>query len=286
VISEVHALDAAAVLHTTEAVGLEQRERDVDVLRLVLQWADIHSGDPGAGRVLGADQLLAFGGDGTPPVQELCWAELAIARQAGVVATQRLAADALDLRHRLSLLWEAVQHLKVPVWVARKVAGMSRELSKDAAGLVDAAVAAAVDQSPGRILAIAEAKVIEADIEAHRARLAADAAKIGVRLSHPRPGDAVNALDGEPASLRLTLKLPPGTATRTHHRVKTHKPGYDVQQLGIGTYRWVTPHGLGRLVTPNGTRRIELLRNKDGQVIGELHHSDNGPAPPGVKPLR
>jgi hypothetical protein len=223
VISEVHALDAAAVLHTTEAVGLEQRERDVDVLRLVLQWADIHSGDPGAGRVLGADQLLAFGGDGTPPVQELCWAELAIARQTGVVATQRLAADALDLRHRLSLLWEAVQHLKVPVWVARKVAGMSRELSKDAAGLVDAAVAAAVDQSPGRILAIAEAKVIEADIEAHRARLAADAAKIGVRLSHPRPGDAVNALDGEPASLRLTLKLPPGT-TDPHP-----PPGQDTQ---------------------------------------------------------
>ena len=116
-------------------------------------------GDPGEGRVLGADQLLAFGGDGTPLVQELCWAELAIARQAGVVATQRLAADALDLRHRLSLLWEAVQHLKVPVWVARKVAGMSRELSKDAVGLVDAAVGAAVDQSPGRILAIAEAKL-------------------------------------------------------------------------------------------------------------------------------
>ena len=473
-ISEVHALDAAAVLHTTEAVELEQRERDVDVLRLVLQWADIHSGDPGEGRVLGADQLLGFGGDGTPLVQELCWAELAIARQAGVVATQRLAADALDLRHRLSLLWEAVQHLKVPVWVARKVAGMSRQLSKDAVGVVDAAVAAAVDQSPGRILAIAEAKVIEADIEAHRARLAADAAKIGVRLSHPRPGDAVNALDGEPASLRLTLKLPPGTAlgfdatvdevadaihdqlseserelvtrgdleakavellsnphaaaaflddagngsadehatqppkpkkrpatlylhltdlvlsgcapgaarvegigpmlmdqltellghreitvqpvidlnhahsvsayehptlikhrtllrmlgdvfphstntgyrrldhdhatpyvapdgggppgqtgdhndaplTRTHHRIKTHKPGYDVQQLGIGTYRWVTPHGLGRLVTPTGTRRIELLRDKDGHVAGELHYSDSGPAPPGVKLLR
>ncbi|MDZ5620610.1 hypothetical protein SFC88_07235 [Nocardioides sp. HM23] len=40
-----------------------------------------------------------------------------------------------------------------------------------------------------------------------------------------------------------------GPLTRTHHRVKTHKPGYDVCQLGLGVYRWATPHGLARLVT-------------------------------------
>jgi hypothetical protein len=463
-ISDLLDLDATAVLNAAEALEAEQRERAVDDLRLVLQWADLHSTDPGEGRALGADQLAEYGGDGTPPVQELCWAELAIARQASLVATKRLAADALDLRHRLPLLWEAVQDLRLPAWVARKVASMSRSLSKDTVGLVDVAVAAAVDQSPGRILTIAEAKVIEADIEAHRARLAADAADIGVRMSRPQPGAALDALDGEPATGRLTLKLPMGTAlgfdasvdevadaihdqlpedqrrtvargelqamavkllsnphaaaafldevnspatvspdesdapvipkpkkrpatiyvhlsdlvlagtvagvariegigpmlveqlaellehrdvtvqplidlnrshsvngyehptlvkhrtvlrmlgdvfphsanlgyrrldhdhaspyvphdcggppgqtgdhndaplTRTHHRVKTHA-GYELRQLGLGVYRWVTPHGLGRLVTTGGTRRFEPIISASGS-IGELYFAD------------
>ncbi len=468
-ISEPLDLDPNAVLSATESLVAEQREREVDGLRLVLQWADLHSTDPGEGRVLGADQLIDLGGEGTPLVQELCWAELAIAREAGLITTKRLAADALDVRHRLPLTWEAVQLHKLPVWVARKVASMSRSLSKDAAGLVDVAVAAAVDQAPNRILSIAEAKVIEADLEAHRARLADDAAQVGVRVSKPRPGDAVDGVDGEPATLRVTLKLQPGTAlgfgdtvdevadmlfdqlsgderrevtrgelqakavellsdpheaaafldrahspdaqpdddtlpapkrkrlpaivyvhlsdlvlggrvdgvarvegigpmvleqlaellshrditlqpvidlndahsvngyehptlvksrtllrmlgdafphstnagyrrldhdhatpyvppdrggppgqtgdhndaplTRTHHRVKTHKPGYELHQLGLGAYRWATPHGLARLVTTTGTRKIELIRGADGDIVGEIYYPDNpGPS--------
>ncbi|MDZ5619837.1 hypothetical protein [Nocardioides bizhenqiangii] len=82
-------LDAAAVLAATEDLTREQRARDVDLLRLVLQWADLHGDDPGEGRVLGSDQLIDFGGEGTPPVRELCWAELAIARQCGLIAPAR-----------------------------------------------------------------------------------------------------------------------------------------------------------------------------------------------------
>ena len=438
----------------------------MDLLLLVLHWADMHGDDPGEGRALGADQLIDFGGEGTPLVRELCWAELAIARQCGLVSIKHVAADALDLRHRLPLVWQAVQDLRLPVWVARKVAAMSRSLSKDAVGVVDVAVSAAVDQSPGRILSIAEAKVIEADLDAHRARVAADAAKVGVRLSHSRPGDAVNPVDGEPATRRVTLKLPTGTAlgfdatveevadaihaqlpeaerdqvtrgelevkavellsnphaaaafldtlnadpsdgdgdgesptpaalpkpkkrpatlyvflsdlvlggrvdgvarvegigpvlleqvtellehrevtvqpvidlnhthavngyehptavkhrtllrmlgdvfphsanlgyrrldndhprpyvpveedgppgqtgdhadaplTRTHHRVKTHVPGYQVDQLALGAYRWVTPHGLARVVTRRGTAKVNLIRGPDGDITGEIY---------------
>ena len=156
-------LDATAVLSAAEDLTREQREREVDVLRLVLQWADLHADGPGEGRVLGSDQLIDFGGEGTPPVRELCWAELAIARQCALVSIKHLAADALDLRHRLPLVWQAVQDLRLPAWVARKVAAMSRQLAKADVVIVDVAVAAAADQAPGRILAIAEAKVIEAD---------------------------------------------------------------------------------------------------------------------------
>jgi hypothetical protein len=459
-ISDVRALDAAAVLTAAEELTLEQRRQAVEDVRLVLQWADLHGDDPGEGRVLGGDQLVDFGGEGTPPVRELCWAELAIARQSGLFSAKHLAADALDLRHRLPLVWQAAQDLRLPVWVARKVAAMSRSLGKDVVGVVDVAVSAAVDQAPGRILAIAEAKVIEADIEAHRARLADDAASVGVRLSRSRPGAAVDALDGEPATRRVTLKLPLGAAlgfdatvadvadaihdqlpeaergrvtrgelevkavellsnphaaaafldtahgasevgampaqlpkpkkrpatlyvhlsdlvlgrgcdgvarvegvgpvlleqvaellehrevtvqpvidlnhahavngyehpiavkhrtllrtlgdvfphstnigyrrvdhdhaspyvppadggppgqtgdhndaplTRSHHRVKTHQPGYQLTQFALGAYRWVTPHGLGRVVTPRGTARVTLIRGPDEDVVGEIY---------------
>lgn len=164
-ISGVQDLDAAAVLAASESLTVQLREREVDELRLVLQWADIHSTAPEGPTVPGGDSLLRVGGTGTPPVRELCWAELAVARRAGVVATRRRAADALDLRHRLPRVWRCVQDLRIPAWAARKVAGLSRELSQDAAEVVDVAVAAAADQAPNRILAIAEAKVIEADPE-------------------------------------------------------------------------------------------------------------------------
>jgi len=444
VIPRLPDLDATAVLTASEALRVERREREVDDLRLVLQWADIHSVDPGEPRVMGSNQLVRLGGDGTPLVQELCWAELAVAREAGVIATERLAADALDLRHRLPLTWAAVCDLTVPAWVGRKVASMSRALGADAVGVVDVAVAEAAHQSPARILAIAEAKVIEADIEAHRAKVTADAAAIGVRLSRPRAGGTIDPIDGEPATRRLTLKLPTGLTldahaaisamadavqdrlpaeeaetitrgeleakaiellidpraavafldgldlppaprraatvfvhlsqaalaglpavarvedvgpllldqlsellgrrdialrpvidlnhshavsgyehptavkqrtvlrmigdafphsstgtarvdhdhctpyhdvgppgqtgdhndaplSRKHHRVKTHQPGWRLDQLALGAYRWVSPHGLGRMVTPSGTRRFEPIQGSDGAVVGEWY---------------
>jgi hypothetical protein len=47
--------------------------------------------------------------------------------------------------------------------MARKVARMSRRLPADRMGIVDAAVARAIDgEAPGRVIAICEAKVIEA----------------------------------------------------------------------------------------------------------------------------
>ncbi len=172
---ELGDLDARATLAVAEGEVSARRQQGVERLRLLQHWADLHSADPQArpGAVplsKGGDRLIQLGGDGTPQASELCWAELAIALEAGVIALRNQAGQALDLRHRLPLLWALVKDLRIEPWVAQKVAAMTRELTRDQVALVDAAVAAAVDESPGRMLGIAEAKTIEADPEGYRAR--------------------------------------------------------------------------------------------------------------------
>jgi len=458
-------LDATATLAVAEGEVTARRQQGLDRLQLLQHWADLHTGDPQAepGAVpvrKGGDRLIQLGGDGTPMASELCWAELAIALEVGVISLRNQAGQALDLRHRLPKLWAAICELRVEPWVGQKVATMTRPLTGDQAALVDTAVTAAVGESPGRILAVAEAKTIEADLEGYRARLAEDARRTGVWLSRPQPGDLVDD-QGEPGTRRLSSKLsavdavegdamvddladalalhgdydegtaptrdqlraqaftllvtdphgavalldgidaptspedpappvkkkrkrrrpatlyisltdhvlsgqargvarvegigpllleqvadlvqhrnitvqpvidlndvrsvnayehptqvkhrtqlrtlydvfphsasratrlldhdhptpydPGGPAgqtgdhndaplTRYHHRAKTHQ-GYQVRQLALGAYRWVTPHGLARVVTPSGTRKIGVLRTSDGRIAGEIYPS-------------
>ena len=91
------------------------------------------------------------------------------------------------------------------------------------------------------------------------------------RLDHDHPTPYVPPDQGGPPG--QTGDHADAPLTRTHHRVKTHQ-GYDLRQLGLGTYRWVTPHGLGRLVTTTGTRRFEPIRNHTGEVVGEIYYPD------------
>ncbi len=461
---ELGDLDATATLAIAEREVDVRRRQGVERLRLLQHWADLHAEDPQARPSAvplskGGDRLIQLGGDGTPRASELCWAELAVALEAGAIALRNQAGQALDLRHRLPLLWVLVTELRIEPWVAQKVAAMTRPLTRDQAAIVDLAVAEAVDESPGRILGIAEAKTIEADLEGYRARLAEDARRTGVWLSRPRPGDLVDdqaepgtrrfssklsvadAVEGDamvddvadalalhadgdeagaptrdqlraqafvllvtdphaaatlldgidsppsaeeaapvlpkkkrrpatiyvhltdqvlrghddgivrvealgpmlmeqiaelvqhreitvqpvidlnsghsvngyehPTAVKLRTRLrtiydvfphsssratrrldhdhaspydrggPPGQTgdhndaplTRYHHRAKTHD-GYSVCQLGLGAYRWVTPHGLARVVTPRGTRKVELLRARDGTIAGEIYGGD------------
>lgn len=447
------------ILATAEGCLTRRRRAEADDLLLLLCWADSHGGgpqhepDPVPAR-RGGPRLVSIGGEGTPEVVDLCFAEMAIARQASEVATRRMTADALDLRHRLPRVWNHVQELVCETWVARKVARMSRPLSQHAVALVDEAVADAIEQSPSRLLAIAEAKIIETDQTAHEARIQENRLRKGVWFPRPQPGamvdeddnvagvrsvfgrmdeadaieleqaiedlagvlaehgdyvpdapptwdqlraaslgllarpaDALALLSGEsrggsegartasrparrcatlvahltdatlgglaegvarvesvgpmlldqlaalfahrdievlpvvdlrehravngyehPTDVRTRTSLrtlgevfphsagrpearidhdhprpyevdgPPGQTgdhndaplTRRHHRAKTHL-GYRSDQLAPGAYRWVTPRGLGRVVTPRGTQCVTLLEMSGGRIAGEVY---------------
>ena len=172
-------LDAGATLAALEEGVRHRRAVEVEDLLLVAHWADLHASDPrldprptpGLPRPPGGDRLERVGGEGTPRVRELSLCELGVARGVHTLAARAAVADVLDLRHRLPHIWALVRDLEAEPWVARKVASLSRRLSADVVHLVDESVAAAIaGETPGRVIAIAEAKVIEADRAAYDER--------------------------------------------------------------------------------------------------------------------
>ena len=128
-------------------------------------------GDPSHPR----DALVQLGGEGTPGVRDFCFGEISLARGTGVTATQNAMADTLDLIYRLPETWGACLAGVADLYVARRVAKLSRHLPADRVGVVDRAVAAIIGrESGGRVLAVAEAKIIAADPVLHEERVEAE----------------------------------------------------------------------------------------------------------------
>jgi hypothetical protein len=126
-----------------------QRAAELDILRVAHQWAVTHSPDTlrGSG-VPGAEKARMYGGDGTPQVCEFAAAELGARLGMTTWAAGQLMADALDLVHRGTDLWDRVQAGEVKASYARHVVKQTRTLTKDQAQYVATAVAPFAD---GRI---------------------------------------------------------------------------------------------------------------------------------------
>ncbi|CAM3247363.1 hypothetical protein NODU109028_06500 [Nocardioides dubius] len=164
-------LDATAVLHAAGAAVVERRLSEVRELELLAQWAALHGEVDDAGRRRRL-AMVRLGGEGTPLVQDHCLGEIALARGTHVIATNHALADALDLQHRLPLIWGTATTGIVDLWIVRKVARLSRHLPLARVGVVDAAIARMLGrEGGGRILDVAEAAIIEADVDLHNARV-------------------------------------------------------------------------------------------------------------------
>ena len=176
-------LDAAGLLAAASGAVVARRLAEVADLKVLEAWAALHGHDPLAGvdpveakrkRVWG-DVLVRVGGEGTPKVQDHCLGEIALARGVGVGASSNALADVLDLVHRLPETWKVCVAGEADVWIARRVAKLSRHLPAEAVGVVDAAVSAVLGaESGGRVLEVAEAKIIEADPALHAERVEAE----------------------------------------------------------------------------------------------------------------
>src|SRR5688500_12340988 len=162
-------LDTAATLHVAAGALHATRAAGAQVLQVAAHWADLH---PGADKIRHehgwVEHPVQLGGEGTPEVMEFCPAELAVMLQIHPLGCRSLIADALDLRHRLRHLWAlTVEDLRVPDWVARKIARMTRHLTKATAALIDARIAADTDDAatlpPSRLFDLVEGMVLAAD---------------------------------------------------------------------------------------------------------------------------
>ena len=128
---------------------------------------------------------MQVGGPGTPHVAEFAWAELGARMQISPWSARRLVADALDMRHRLPLIWARVMAGEARVGNARLVATKTRHLSLEAAALVDRAMVDFVDGSLpwGRFETRLAGRIVKADPDVAAAREAAAAEEQFARRS-------------------------------------------------------------------------------------------------------
>ena len=142
------------------------RAEELGTIDDLKSWLDLHSVDPtdpfatgvagGAGRQSGSD--------GTPCVDEFAVREYAALRHLSEPTARALMIDVADLEHRFPKLWAAVHALWLPVWQARKIVAACRELSQEAAALVDSELVSVVAGLPwSRILTRLAAAIMTAD---------------------------------------------------------------------------------------------------------------------------
>ena len=187
-------LAEGALLSEASEVEALLREAEVHKLRIAYQWAIAHPAlegcetpsGPALPAVLTSSETL--GGPGTPAVAAFTPEPLAVALGCSPASASALLADALDLHHRLPLLWDQVRAQLVAAWKARRVAARTRHLAFEAARWVDRQVAGRVSSlgpaALDRLVAEAAARCQGEDLakREHGARESWD-----VVLVHPDP---------------------------------------------------------------------------------------------------
>jgi Domain of unknown function (DUF222) len=182
--NELAELDAAGTLAAAEANEHVLITAEVRRVQIAAYWADLH---PGEGvvesRLPGTEHLVRLGGEGTPNVGDFAAAELGCALRMSDGAAARLIGAALDLRHRLPLIWAAAQAGQVPPYQARHIATATRHLSVEQAASVDQHIAPSLGAVPwGRLQTLLDAAIYQADPAGAEQQAAADARERFVRL--------------------------------------------------------------------------------------------------------
>ena len=160
---------AGALLGAVADLRHDQLRAEADILDAAAEWAVLHpdlDDQPATLWSRGEDTLIPLAGAGAPGVDPACVAEFAAVLGVTTESGQRLIGDALELRHRLPLLWADVQALRVPAWRARAVSEATRALPPAATAYVDRQVTAVAGRighaQLARLVAAATAQFVAA----------------------------------------------------------------------------------------------------------------------------
>ncbi len=177
-------LDAAGTLAAAEANEHILSSAENLRLQIAAHWADLNPGDViTESRISGAEHPARLGGEGTPTVGGFAPAELGCVLRMSDGSAARLIGDALDLRHRLRLIWAAAQAGQAPAYQARRIATATRHLSFEQAIWVDQQLAPSLGAvSWSRLQTLLEAAIYEADPAGAEQQAAAAAQERFVRL--------------------------------------------------------------------------------------------------------
>ncbi|MGH3362957.1 MAG: DUF222 domain-containing protein [Nocardioides sp.] len=244
------------ILDFADACADAQRQAETDLLRAAYQWAVAHNPDrldPATSAKPGREKAKRLGGPGVPWVTEFAPAAFGARIGRSPYAASRLIADAQDLHHRHPELWSRVQGGEVRASYARFVTSKTRELSRDEAGYVDAAVAESADgRIPwSRFEALVEAKVIAAAPALAKAREErASRASFAKRLRGEAHGMASFLIRADLATIE---QIEAAVAVRAERLIET-MPGADLDQRRLRAILLMANPG-----TPSDSDLADLL---------------------------
>ncbi len=188
-------LDADATLRHIRAMQASAQRAEVAILQDAAHWADLNGVlEPTSYELPGVEQMICYGGDGTPEVSEFCPAELGAELAISPASAARLIGDALDLRHRLPMLWARICAGEVKPWIGRQIATDTRDVSQETAAVVDRRVAKyAHSLTWGRLAKVVQAAIIDTDPDYARQREESHRRNRGVWLN---PADETGTITG------------------------------------------------------------------------------------------
>ncbi len=228
----------ADTLDAVEGLWLASLENNCEIFLWAAHYADQCAGDGlrpnGSGRVLpGTERSVQLGGVGTPRVAEFAASAFGARLRMGTLGGKAMIADALDTRHRLPACWARVQAYEARVPWVRYVARRTRELSVEAAAMIDAEMAESADgRVPwSRFCAKFEGLLVAADPDAAVARERARREEVFARTTRGSehgikgfylrgPAALVIRLDATVAFLAEALKALGDRDDEDHRRVK------------------------------------------------------------------
>lgn len=152
--------DRSGLLLADGRASLEREEREQAArLAIAVEYAALNppTCDRPAAVMAGTEGALLLGGEGVPPVAEFAVVELAAAWGMSLDSGRRYLGQALELRHRLPLVWRAVQAGRVAAWRGRRIAERTMCLPAEGAAWVDAQVFAVA----GRVGVVVLERLVE-----------------------------------------------------------------------------------------------------------------------------